>query len=352
MNSRERISLTLQHREPDRVAIQDAPWETTVVRWRKEGFPENVEPEEYFHYEMSGFGADTSFRLPEETVEETDEYVIKRNNNGTLLRNWKHTASTPEMIEFTINSREAWEEHRPRMAMARDRIEWEKDLARNRREREAGRWCCYNAAIGYDRTQGIVGSENLLMAMLDDPKWVFDMFEVAIDLTIACAEEMLAGGFEFDGAFMYDDMGYRNASLFSPHTYRNLLFPLHKRICDFFHSKGLPVLLHSCGRVSELVPQLIEAGFDCLQPLESKAGMDLIQLKKDFGERLCFMGGIDARAMSHPDPSVIEEEIRTKIPFAMKGGGYIYHSDHSVPDDVSFEQYKRVIELVLKYGTY
>ncbi len=352
MNSRERIGLTLQHREPDRVAIQDAPWETTVVRWHKEGLPENIEPEEYFHYEMAGFGADTTFRLPEETVEETDEYIVQRNKNGALLRNWKHATSTPQMIGFTIASREDWEEHRPRMAMARDRIDWENDLARNRKEHEAGRWCAYSAPIGYDRTQGIVGSVNLLMAMLDDPKWVFDMFEVGIDLNITCAEEMMAGGFKFDGAFLYDDMGYRNASLFSPQTYRSLLFPLHKRICDFFHARGLPVLLHSCGRVSELVPQLIEAGFDGLQPLESKAGMDLIRLKKDYGEQLCFMGGIEARAMSNPDPSVIEQEIKTKIPFAMKGGGYIYHSDHSVPDDVSFEQYKHVIELVLQYGTY
>ena len=56
--------------------------------------------------------------------------------------------------------------------------------------------------------------------------------------------------------------------------------------------------------------------------------------------------------MSAEDPKVIEEEIKTKISVAKQGGGYIYHSDHSVPDDVSFEQYKRVIELVHKYGRY
>jgi len=54
--------------------------------------------------------------------------------------------------------------------------------------------------------------------------------------------------------------------------------------------------------------------------------------------------------MAHPDPAVIEEEIRSKITFAKKGGGYIYHSDHSVPDDVSFERFKFIRELVLKYG--
>ena len=64
------------------------------------------------------------------------------------------------------------------------------------------------------------------------------------------------------------------------------------------------------------------------------------------------MGGIDVRAMAHPDPNVIEEEIREKFEAAKPDGGYIYHSDHSVPKNVSFEQYERTMELVQKYGQY
>ena len=80
--------------------------------------------------------------------------------------------------------------------------------------------------------------------------------------------------------------------------------------------------------------------------------MDVVQLKKDFGEKLAFMGGIDVRAMANPDPRVIENEIKTKIPFAKKGGGYIYHSDHSIPNNVSFQQYERTLQLVRQYGKY
>jgi uroporphyrinogen decarboxylase len=163
---------------------------------------------------------------------------------------------------------------------------------------------------------------------------------------------VLDAGLELDGAFLFDDMGYRNASLFSPDMYRDLLKPHHTRACDFFHQNNLPVILHSCGRVSGLVPDLVDAGFDCLQPLEVKAGMDLVGLKEEFGDRLAFMGGIDVRTMAHPDPGVIEEEIRSKIPAARKRGGYIFHSDHSVPDNVSWDQYQRVIELVHKYGSF
>ena len=102
----------------------------------------------------------------------------------------------------------------------------------------------------------------------------------------------------------------------------------------------------------ELTPLIIETGFDCIQPIEVKAGNDLVKLKKDYGDQLSFMGGIDVRAMASPDPDDILREISSKIPIAKQGGGYIYHSDHSVPSNVSFEQYCRVIELVNEYGKY
>ena len=150
-----------------------------------------------------------------------------------------------------------------------------------------------------------------------------DMYETDAKLVIQMYEVMKKGGF---------------------HSFRMLF--------NYFRDEGLPVILHSCGCVKELIRFFINDGLTCLQPLEVKAGMELIQLKKDFGDKLSFTGGIDVRAMANPDPSVIEDEIKRKIPFAKKGGGYIYRSDHSVPSNVSFKQYNRVMELVKKYGEY
>jgi len=352
MTSRERILLALSHKEADRVPIHDSPWSYTIDRWHREGLPEDQSPAEVFGYEMTGQGADCSLQLPHEEIEETETYRIYKDANGAISRSFKDHESTPERIDFTITDRKIWEEYKPRMAWNDSRVDWEEALKANNAVREKGLFITYNGAFGYDKTQGFVGSQRLLESMMEDPAWVKDMFDTAVDLLITAAEEMLSRGFQFDGAFVYDDMGYRNATLFSPAVYRAVEFPSQKRMCDFFKSKGMPVILHSCGCVKEFVPMLIEAGFTCLQPLEVKAGMDLVELKRDFGDRLAFMGGIDVRAMAHPDPAVIEREIHTKISFAKKGGGYIYHSDHSVPSNVSFEQYCRVMELVGKYGAY
>ncbi|HOS94351.1 MAG TPA: uroporphyrinogen decarboxylase family protein [Armatimonadota bacterium] len=352
MTSRERVLLALDHKEADRIAITDGPWGTTIARWHREGLPEDKSPHEYFGFEFGGTGCDGSLQLPSEVIEDTPEYSIARNADGATVKNWKSSTSTPELLGFAINTRAKWEEHRDRMAWNDTRVDWDNALKSHNAGREAGLFCPYAAAIGYDRTAMLVGPEDLLMAFVEDPDWVRDMFRANAELNINAMEEMMARGFVFDGVFFYDDMGYKHRPFFSPRAYREVLMPYHKRLCDFAHGRGLKVILHSCGNVNQHVPALIEAGFDCLQPLEVKAGMDLVQLKKDYGDVLALMGGIDVRAMADPDPAVIEREIATKIPIAKKGGGYIYHSDHSVPDNVSFAQFCRTIELVLKYGTY
>ena len=185
-----------------------------------------------------------------------------------------------------------------------------------------------------------------------DVSWVRDMYETDAELAIQMHQIMKQGGFKFDGAWLFCDLGYRNGLLFSPRHFDQQLRPTFQRLFDYFKGEGLPTILHSCGDVRALIPRLIEDGLTCLQPLEVKAGMDVIELKQQFGDKMAFMGGIDVRAMADPDPKVIEQEIRTKLSAAKQGGGYIYHSDHSVPNNVSFDRYCRVLELVREYGAY
>ncbi len=351
MNSRERVLAALHHRQPDRVPYTDNPWSTTLERWRAEGFAADADPAEFFGYDFAGFGADPGFLFPEEVLEETDETITKRDHNGVVMMNWKHRTSTPMLISHLCATPAAWAGLKRRVAWKPERVNWD-DAARCRRFREKGKFVPFMSAIGYDLLSTIVGPETLLPAMLDEPEWVCDMFRTFTDLAIASAEEMTAGGFEFDGAFVFDDLGYRNGTFFSTDLYREMLQPEHRRLCDYFHGRGWKVILHSCGNVTAHVPALIDAGFDCLQPLEVKAGMDLFRLKKDFGDRLAFMGGLDVRAMADPDPAAIEREIRTKMEVAKVGGGYIAHSDHSIPDNVSLAQYRRTVDLIRENGCY
>ena len=353
MTSQERVRLALEHKEADRIALHDSPWGTTIARWRTEGLPEGVSPHDHFGFEFAGIGPDISLRFPVETLEETDEWIIQRRSEGAVHRNWKGKTSTPELLDFTIKTRRDWDEHKHRLAYDDSRLRLEQARKTHDNARAKGLFLTFGGGIGYDHNSAsLLGPVGLLTAIVEQPDWVREIFMMQADLAVQIAEELFARGIAFDAAYYYDDLGYRNGLFFSPRAYREVLQPAHRRYLEPFKRRGLPCLLHSCGCVKEAIPDLLDAGWTALQPLEVKAGMDLIELKKKYGDVLAFMGGIDVRNMALDDPGPIEHEIRTKITCAKQGGGYIYHSDHSVPDDVSFANYCRVIDLVRTYGSY
>ena len=352
LTSHERIRMALDHKEPDRVPIHDSPWAATLDRWRDEGMPHHIPAAEFFGYELCSFGADCTPRFPVKVLERDDEFIVETTPYGGVRKNHRDRSTTPEIVDYPIKRPEDWREIKPRLQPSYTRVDWVTLRASYERERHDGKFICYSAVLGYDLCQNYVKTEELLMALITEPDTIRDIMLTHAELAIEQARMMIQEGFKFDGAFLYNDMGYRNGPLFSPSTYRKLLLPIDRMVTDFFHANDMPVILHCCGNVKALIPSLIEAGIDCLQPLEVKAGMDVVELKREFGSEMAFMGGIDQRLMSHPDRSLIEREIARKFEAAKPGGGYVYHSDHSVPKDVSFQQYLEVMELVHKYAPY
>lgn len=349
---RERVLAALNHQEADRIALQDGLWSATVSRWRHEGLPDEIPPEEYFDYAMRGFGADLTPQYPVRVLERSTEYIVETTSYGGTRKNHRDYATTPELIDYGIKSREDWEAAKRRLTPSFTRVDWVSLKNNYEKARNDHFFLTFNAVTGFDLCQSYIRSDVLLQMLITDADMIRDMVDTQADMVIEMAKIVMAEGYEFDGAFLYNDMGYRKAPFFSPRMYRKIFQPADRRMFDFFHSRGMKVLLHSCGSVKMLIPDLLDIGLDCLQPLEVKAGMDLVELKRDYGKDLAFMGGIDVRTMNDPDPAAIEREVATKIPVAKVGGGYIYHSDHSIPNNVSFLQYCRVLDLVRQYGAY
>jgi len=95
-----------------------------------------------------------------------------------------------------------------------------------------------------------------------------------------------------------------------------------------------------------VIELLIEAGVDCLQPLEAKAGMNLAELKVKYGDRLAFMGNVDVMVLRTNDSGAIRREVMSKLEAGTRGGGYVFHSDHSIPPEITLESYRFCQELV------
>jgi uroporphyrinogen-III decarboxylase len=139
--------------------------------------------------------------------------------------------------------------------------------------------------------------------------------------------------------------------MFSPRYWRQIYKPQLTRICEAIHAAGLKAIYHSCGNASAIYEDLIDSGVDCYNPLEAKAGLDVVELKRKYGQRWAFNGNIDVMILSTNDRERVRREVLRKLN-AAKGGGYIVQSDHSVPGEVDVATYDYVVQLVREYGKY
>ena len=197
-----------------------------------------------------------------------------------------------------------------------------------------------------------MGDETTMIAMAEDPEWVEDVAVTFTDLTLREYEESLRRGAQADGLWIYGDMAFNHATLCSPAMYRELIWPSHTRLADWAHQHGMKFIYHTDGDVNGVIDLYMEAGFDCLQPLEAKANMDLRKLAPRYGDRLAFMGNVDIMVLATNDHTSIEQEVRAKLEAGMATRGYAYHSDHSIPPSVTLDTFRFVINLLDRYSWY
>src|SRR5215469_10139533 len=122
MTSKERINRMFERREADHVPITDSPWAGTLQRWKNEGMPPDTDWRDYFGVDkIEMLNADISPRYEQKTIEETENYIIYTTEWGVTLKNFKIPDSTPEFLDYRVNSPEKWEEAKKRMTVSKDR---------------------------------------------------------------------------------------------------------------------------------------------------------------------------------------------------------------------------------------
>jgi len=362
-NSREVIDSLLRGGRAERVGLFDSPWNDTLEKWVGEGYPTDgdgkpVSPVDHFGFDLAGVGGwfdIMPIRGMEELVEETDEWKVVRNGAGASLKWWKKKSGTPEHIDFRMTSRDVWErQYRPRL-LSLDRARLDVDATRKElaRRREQGLWTFYGHLFVWENMRRSMGDITLYESLLLDPGWIRDYNRVYTDFFMAHYKLLFDEAGLPDGVWMYEDLGYRNALFCSPKVLADLIFPYFREMVDFFHSYGLPVVLHSCGRVSEALDLIVAAGFDALNPMEVKAGNDALAYAEKYGDRLAFIGGLDARVLESGDRSVIRREV-ARLVDGMKslGARYVFGSDHSLSTNVRYADFQYALSVYREHMAY
>ncbi len=356
MTGRERVNRMFMRQDQDRIPRHDSFWPETIARWQREGLQWDQSDALRLlgsDFQVLCWAWPAPFPGQREVLDQDDETETVRDDWGGIGRFWKGRSGTPEHIGFGCDSPEAWHKtYRPAMLAAANQINIPLAVRRYREARTLGKWTYLSGVEGFEALRRLIGDETSLCSMIEEPEWIRDIVNVHTEIVLRWFEDLLAAGVEPDGLWIYGDMAYNHATMCSPAMYRDLVWPSHQRIAKWAHDHNLRFIYHTDGRISGVLDLLIEAGVDCLQPIEAKAGMDIREFAPTHGDRLAMFGNIDVMKMTTNDQTVIEEEIRTKFAAGMATRGYAYHSDHSVPPQVSWDTYCTIIDLVDRYGQY
>ena len=158
-----------------------------------------------------------------------------------------------------------------------------------------------------------------------------------------------------DVVYVADDLGMQTGPLFSPEMYRRTLKPRQKKLFETIkQGSDVKILYHTCGAVVDFIDDLVDVGVDILNPVQVTArGMDTRELKKRFGDRICFWGGIDTqKVLPFGTPAEVREEVKRRLDDLADGGGYVLAAVHNIRPEVPPENIMAMIETAAEFGVY
>ena len=365
----DRLKKTLNHEEADRVPISDFFWGSFIKRWRKElNLPDDADP--YYHYDL-----DWIVTIPNmdpiiqsfETLRENESEVVVKTGFKTTMRK-KFDFPMPEFIAWDTDTIEKLES-----------FEFD-DPYDKRRYFESGDNQIAGVGDGFERNSPpwietveklhkdfpvfgsmiessecltrLVGQENTLFWMGMYPDRLGECINRIGQFYLDCMKAQIkAADGLLDGMVIWGDVAYSQTMLFDPEYWRTYFKPWVKAMVEECHKHGLPVIYHGCGNVNLIFKDFIEIGVDAYNPLEVKASMDAVELKRKFGNQIGFCGNSNIQVWETGDRELIRKEVLRKLN-AAKGGGFIFQSDHSVSSAVSGHTYDYIVNLVREYGRY
>lgn len=184
----------------------------------------------------------------------------------------------------------------------------------------------------YERAWILRGIEPTLTDFLSDPFFMEELFDRIAEFNLVITKRLCR--FPIDAFHFGDDWGQQQGLIMGAGLWRKFLKKRLRTLYDAVHDAGLPVSVHSCGDISEIIPDLIDIGVNMITPLQAEA-MDLGYLKKEYGKDLTFWGGISTqKTMPYGTPDEVRTEIREMIALMGKGGGYILAPSHELQGDV------------------
>ena len=340
MNSRDRILMALRGEIPDRVPILEWFVHPKVYQAIIPGatWPDFVE--------QIGLDAMVAHFIFEGTfqAETTGEKTIVNEWGVTLGITDEHEAP----IEGPIKSLDDLKHYTPPDPEAPHRLGGLPEYVERFRGEKAIAWC---QRAEFMWAAELCRLDDFLVFMIHQPELAHEVLEMVNEFAIALARRAIRAGAEV--VMLGDDIGYRTGPMVSPQMYDEFIRPRLERVVRVIHEEGALAVKHSDGNLWPILDMIVSTGVDGINPLEPVAGMDIGEVKRKYGDRVCLIGNIDCgELLSWQSEDDVRRVVRETIRQAAPGGGYIMSSSNTIHSSVNPENYRAMIEETHRSGEY
>jgi len=320
---------------------------------KEEWYEQGASPEELdfsaFRYRCEAHGGvpvstGRNGGYPEELIEETEEHKIWRDGLGRTMKLPKATATLALPLDYPVCTMDDWLKIKPWYEYTPDRIatDWE---AKTREHLAADRVISVSIPGGFDEPRQLLGEENLCIAYYEQPELIHDILQTISDTAYRVLDTVSSKA-PIDRLFVHEDMAGKSGPLAGPMQIREFIQPYYRRIWDMLQNRGTRIFdQDSDGDMNPVIDVFLEAGINCMHPMEPAANMDIVKVREKYGKRLAFYGGIDKHVLRRTQEE-IRRELEYKIPPMLATGGCVLALDHRIPNGTPLENYRYYIKAI------
>ncbi len=314
--------------------------------WLEQGASEAELDFSAFRYRCEARGAlpvNTSRNgsYPPEVIEEGDNFKIWKDELGRTMK-LTDAATIPLPLDYPVANMDDWLKIKPWYEFSEDRLggNWE-DTAK--KHRDEGRVVRVSIPGGFDLPRQLMGEENTCIAYYSQPELMHDILDTVGETAFKVLERVSAK-VQVDLLSVHEDMAGKSGPLAGPAQIKEFIAPYYLRIWDMLNERGARVFdQDSDGNMNPVIDAFLDAGVNCMHPMEPAAGMDIVKIRSKYGKKLAFYGGIDKHVLRKSKNDIVEE-LEYKIPPMVNTGGCVIALDHRIPNGTPLQNYRFYID--------
>ena len=272
-------------------------------------------------------------------LEETAEYVLSRDSLGRTMRLYKGVATIalPES-GHPVRNMDDWRRLRHLYEFSEARLagSWE---AAARAHLAADRATVVGIPGGFDLPRQLMGDEAVCLAYYEQPELIHEILDT-VGATAVQVLDRVSRAVPVDILSVHEDMAGKSGPLAGPRQVSEFIRPYYRRVWDLLAERGARLFdQDSDGDMNAVIPAFLEAGVNCMHPMEPAANMDIVKVRQRYGKRLAFYGGLDKHVLRR-SPAEITAELEYKIPPMVATGGCMLALDHRIPNGTPLANYR------------